>query len=213
MTVLSLRGGRDQRQRRDLPDGTTLRWPGAEGKFALFAEVLWIGVLTVAGGLLVITLPAALAASTRHLHRYLRADRSTIGQWWSDFGAALRTGWIVGLTTTAAAAVLSFNLLLAGTRVLPGWQVVVAGGALAGVLVALILLQSAARWSPEHGWRQALRDGARSLITDPGAIIQLVLALLLTSIVTWQLLPLLVPGLGCLVFAVLAVKERERPAK
>lgn len=198
------------RKRRELPDGTQLKWPGAEGKFALFAEVLWMGILTVAGGLLIITLPAAISASTRHLHRYLLAERSTLGQWWSDFLSALRTGWVVGLTTTALAAVLLFNLLLAGTQVLPGWQAVIAVGLVALTALALVLLQSAVRWKPSTGWRRAVRDGVGSFATDPGAIVPLIVALVLTVVVTWQLPPLIVPGMGCLVFAVLVVKERER---
>jgi uncharacterized membrane protein YesL len=206
MTARSMR----KRRERSQVDGTQLKWPGAEGKFALFAEVLWMGILTVAGGLLIITLPAAIAASTRHLHRYLLAERSTLGQWWSDFLSALRTGWVVGLTTAVLAAVLLFNLLLAGTQVLPGWQAVFAVGLVALAALALTLLQSAVRWSPEKGWRQAVRDGLQTFASDPGAIIPLIVALVLTVVVTWQLPPLIVPGMGCLVFAVLVVKERER---
>ncbi|GAA2173665.1 hypothetical protein GCM10009784_08940 [Arthrobacter parietis] len=206
MTPRSVR----KRRERPQPDGTQLKWPGAEGKFALFAEVLWIGILTVAGGLLLVTLPAAIAASSRHLHRYLLAERSTLGQWWSDFLSALRTGWVVGLTTTALALVLLFNLLLAGTQVLPGWQAVFVVGLLALAAFALTLLQSAVRWTPEKGWRQAVRDGVQAFGSDPGAIVPLLVALTLTVIVTWQLPPLIVPGMGCLVFAVLVVKERER---
>lgn len=201
---------RSKRRQREFPDGTQLRWPGAEGKFALFAEVLWIGILTAVGGLLLITLPAAIVASTRHLHRYLLAERSTLGQWGADFLAALRTGWIVGLTTTALAAVLLFNLLLAGTQVLPGWPVVFAVGLLALAALVLALVQSAARWTAPTGWRQAVKDGLGSFTADPGAIVPLIVAVVLTVVVTWQLPPLLVPGLGCLVFAVLVVKERER---
>ena len=206
MTPRSARKRREQ----SLPDGTQLKWPGAQGKFALFAEVLWMGVLTFAGGLLLITLPAAITASTRHLHRYLLAERSTLGQWSSDFLSALRTGWVVGLTTTALAAVLLFNLLLAGTQVLPGWQAVFVVGLVALAALALVLLQSAVRWAPEKGWRQAVREGLGTFTSDPGAIPPLTVALVLTVVVTWQLPPLIAPGLGCLVFAVLVVKERER---
>lgn len=210
MTRRSVRDRREQRRLQNNTDGTQLKWPGAEGKFALFAEVLWMGILTVAGGLLIITLPASTAASTRHLHRYLLAERSTLGQWWSDYLAALRTGWLVGLTTTALASVLLFNLLLAGTQVLPGWQAVFVVGLLALGALALTLLQTAVRWTPEKGWRQALREGVQAFASDPGAIVPLLVALALTVVVTWQLPPLIVPGLGCLVFAVLVVKERER---
>lgn len=204
------RGQRERRQRRPLPDGTQLKWPGAEGKFALFAEVLWMGVLTVVGGLLLITLPAAVAASTRHLHRYLLAERSTVGQWWQDYLSALRTGWIVGVGAVALAAVLLFNLLLAGTQVLPGWQAVFAVGLFGLAALAVTLLQSAVRWSLEKGWRQAVRDGVQAFVSDAGAILPLLVALALTVVVTWQLPPLIVPGMGCLVFAVLVVKDRER---
>ncbi len=213
MTARSLGNRREKRrltQKRELPDGTQLKWPGAEGKFALFAEVLWMGILTAAGSLLIVTLPAAITASTRHLHRYLLAERSTLGQWWADYLSALRTGWVVGLTTTALAAVLLVNLVIAGSQLLPGWPLVFGFALLALAALTLFLLQSAVRWTPSHGWRQAVRDGFNSFRTDAGAIVPLIAAVVLTIVVTWQLPPLIVPGLGCLVFAVLVVKERER---
>lgn len=198
--------------RRSSPDvdGTQLAWPGAQGKFALFGEVLWVGVLTCVGGLAIITLPAAVAASIRHLHRYLRAEDSTVRTWGADFVQSLRTGWVVGMTVTVLALILGLNVLLASARVLPGWQVVLAVGVLGLAALAVVLLQSAARWTPDDGWWAAVRSGFRSLATDAGAIPLVLAAVVLTAVVTWQLPPLIVPGLGCLVFAVLTVKERPR---
>lgn len=198
--------------RRSSPDvdGTQLAWPGAQGKFALFGEVLWVGVLTCVGGLAIITLPAAVAASIRHLHRYLRAEDSTVRTWGADFVQSLRAGWVVGMTVTVLALILGLNVLLASARVLPGWQVVLAVGVLGLAALAVVLLQSAARWMPDGGWWVAVRSGFRSLATDAGAIPLVIAAVVLTAVVTWQLPPLIVPGLGCLVFAVLTVKERPR---
>jgi hypothetical protein len=87
---------------------------------------------------------------------------------------------------------------------------VYAVGLLGLAVLAVTLLQSAVRWTPEKGWRQAVRHGVRAFVSDSGAVLPLLVALTLTVIVTWQLPPLIVPGMGCLVFAVLVVKERER---
>lgn len=201
---------RRQRSRRPDIDGSQLKWPGAEGKFALFGEVLWIGVLTFVGGLAIITLPAAITASSRHLHRYLLAERSTLGMWGADFVRALRTGWIVGITTAVLAGILILNVALSSAQALPAWQLVLAVGVIGLAVLTVALLQSAVRWGPETGWWSAVRAGFRSLKADAGANAPVIAAVVLAVVVTWQLPPLIVPGLGCLVFAVLAVKERQR---
>jgi uncharacterized membrane protein YesL len=198
----------DQRQ---ITVGETVeRWPGATAKFALFAEVLFVGVLCVGAGLLIITLPAAMVASSRHLHRFLLAEKSTMGYWWADFRIALRTGWVVGLVAATLSAILLLNIMIASRQALPGWQFILAFGTVMLVGLVMTLLQSTVRWRPDRGWKQTLQRGHRSFVEDPGSVPLLLVALLLTVVLAWQLPPLIVPGIGCLVFAALATSVRKR---
>ena len=65
-----------------LQERAPMRFPGATGAFALFGEVLLVGLLITVGGILLVTLPAALAAGIRHLRRYLNAEASPQRQFW-----------------------------------------------------------------------------------------------------------------------------------
>ena len=191
-------------------DGSELRWPGATAKFALFGEVLWVGVLCCIASLGVVTVPAALAAGSAHLHRYLRAEDSTVRLFVADFRAALRRGWMAGLALVVALGVLLLDIVVANSRLLPGWQGILAVGTvlLVGGLVALT--GTTARWPDSRSWRLAVRDWLRDARKDPAGVLWLLAAVALTAIVTWQLPPLIIPGIGCLVFAALATSVRER---
>jgi uncharacterized membrane protein YesL len=191
-------------------DGNELRWPGATAKFALFAEVLWVGVLCCVASLGVVTVPAALAAGSAHLHRYLRAEDSTVRLFVTDFTAALRRGWIAGLALVVAVGVLLLDIVVANSRLLPGWQGILTVGVvlLAGALVTLV--GTTARWPASRSWRLAVRAWLQDARRDPAGILWLLAAVVLTVMVTWQLPPLIVPGIGCLVFAALATSVRER---
>ncbi|GAA1961353.1 hypothetical protein GCM10009717_30120 [Agromyces allii] len=203
-------GRRPKRARRPEVDGSTLRWPGAANRFALFGEVLWVGILVVACSLPIVTLPAALAAGIRHLHRFLAAEASGVRLFLGDVRRGLPGGVAVGAAAVVLAAVLWLDVRLAASGALPGGPVVGAVGALGLVALAVALLLAASAWTPERGWRPALRSVPARFAGDPVGALYLVVALGLAAVVTWQLPPLVVPGVGCLVFAVVATGERER---
>lgn len=205
---------RDARRRRPEVDGSTLRWPGAANRFALFGEVLWVGILVVVCSLPIVTLPAALAAGIRHLRRFLAAEASGVRLYLADVRRAFAGGAAVVGAAVVASAVLWFDVRLASSGALPGGPVVGAVGVVGLVAVGLALVVAAAGWSPEGGWRRAVRAVPARVAADAAGAAYLVVALGLTAVVTWQLPPLIVPGLGCLVFAVVAIGERrrERPA-
>jgi hypothetical protein len=198
------------RGREAAADGSSLRWPGATAKFALFGEVLWVGVLCCIAGLGVVTIPAAFAAGSAHLHRFLRAEDSSLRQFAADFTAALRTGWLVGLGVAVAVSLLLLDIVVAGSRLLPGWQAVLGLGValLASVLVGLA--GTTARWPAAGSWRAAALEWVRDVRRDPAGVLWLLAAVALAAIVSWQLPPLVVPAVGCLVFAALATSVRER---
>lgn len=192
-----------------MTDGSRLRWPGAAGGFALFGEALWVGVLVTLAGLPLLTLPAALAAGVRSLRRYLRAERSGLTEFWGDVRAAALGGAVVALITLAALGVLSISGFVAATSPLPGRELVLVVCGLATVGIVTTLVALASQWRPARGWRGAARVVRASMVGDVSGTALLVVAVGLTAVAAWQLPPLIVPALGCLVFAAAVVIERR----
>lgn len=186
------------------------RWPGATSAFGLFGEVMLVGILTTLVGLLVLTLPAALAAGTRHLRRYLAAEDSSMDLYWRDVRRALPGSLLVGAAATALAALLVVDVALGRAEVLPAGQLVAAVGYFGLALLAAALFAASAAWTPETGWRVAVRAMPRVLAADPVGVLYLGVTAVFAVIVTWQLLPLIIPALGCVVLAIVAVPERPR---
>ncbi|MHA7281491.1 hypothetical protein [Arthrobacter sp. TMS2-4] len=191
-------------------DGSAVRWPGATAKFALFGEVLWVGVLCCAAGLGIITIPASFAAGSAHLHRFLRAEDSTVRQFAADFAAALRTGWLAGLGVAVVASLLLLDIVVAGSGLLPAGRVILAAGVILLIGLLSALVGTTARWQTTRSWRAAGLLWLRDAREDPAGVLWVAAACVLTAMVAWQLPPLIVPGIGCLVFAALATAVRER---
>lgn len=192
------------------------RFPGATGAFALFGEVLWTGILVALCSLPIVTAPAALAASVRHLRRYLHARDSRAGLFFRDVRTALvRGGRWSGLVVGAVAAVIVGLLLLQATVIptlgLPGAEAVTAVALALVVVLCLLLCLACASWGPTRGWRLAIGMAVPRAIADPVGTLLLAVAVGLTAVAAWQLPPLLVPALGCLAFAVTVVSGRRRP--
>ncbi len=186
------------------------RFPGAAAKFALFGEVLLIGLLVLVVGALVVTLPVALAAGIRHLGRYVAAEDSRLGLFWRDVRAGVAGGAVVGLVALVIAAVLGVDILLARTGMLPGGVVIEAVGWTGLAALAVALLVAAGAWEPTAGWRQAVRDVPAIIRGDVRALAFYIAAVALVVILTWMLPPLLPAALGCAVLAVVAVPHRRR---
>lgn len=192
---------------------TTARFPGARSAFGLLGEVLLVGILVALVSLPVVTLPAGLAAGTRHLRRFLRAEDSSLEWFWRDVRAALLGGIGVGVASVVIAAVLALDIDLASTGVLPGGPVVAFVGWAGLAALVLALFVAAGRWSPELGWLGALRAVPRALRDDPAGAGYLVATAAFAVIVTWQLIPLVIAALGCVALAIVAVPERPRRAR
>ncbi|MCP2032005.1 putative membrane protein YesL [Okibacterium sp. HSC-33S16] len=191
-------------------DGSAARWPGAAGAFALFGEVLWVGVLVTVSGIFVLTLPAALAAGSGHLRRYLAAEEASVRIFFRDLKKAFVGSLAIGAIAVAAVLLLTLDLALSLSGLLPGSQLVFIAGLIGLVLVGLVLVRSAALWRAEAGWPTALRETLPSLGADLVGALYLVVALGLAVLLTWQLAPLVIAGVGCLVFASVVVLERKR---
>ena len=193
-----------------LSEHTASPFPGARMKFALFGEVLTVGLLITLVGLLVVTLPVGLAAGIRHLRRFVAAEDSRLALFWQDVRAALLPGAAVGAAALVATLILLIDIDLARSGFLPGGAAIeVVGWAGLGA-VALVLLTAAGAWSPESGWRGALRQVPARLRADlPGAAYLLATAVFV-GVATWALIPLFLPAIGCAALAVVAIPERRR---
>jgi hypothetical protein len=215
-TMMSRRGEKAAR-RADLSgagpvreERAPMRFPGATGAFALFGEVLLTGLLIAAGGILLVTMPAALAAGIRHLRRYLNAEASPQRLFWRDYLKALPGGLVLGVVGLLLVLILDIDIDLAGSGALPGGAAVAAVGWVGLAAVAVTLLAAAGAWAPATGWRSAVRGVPAALAADLTGVLFLVATAVFVCVVTWVLVPLVIPALGCAALAVVAIPARRR---
>ncbi len=193
-----------------LSESAPLRNPGARTKFALFGEVLMVGLLITLVGLLVITLPAGLAAGIRHLRRFVAAEDSRLSLFWQDVRAALLPGALVGAVALVVTLILLLDIDLARSGFLPGGAAVEVVGWVGLAAAALALLTAAGAWVPGTGWRGAVRAVPARVRADlPGAL-YLIATAVFVGVVTWALVPLFIPAIGCAALAVVAIPQRRR---
>jgi len=193
-----------------LQERAPMRFPGATGAFALFGEVLLTGLLITVGGLLLITFPAALAAGIRHLRRYLNAEASPQRRFWQDYLKALPGGLVIGVVGLALVLLLVLDIDLANSGALPGGIAISAVGWVGLAAVAVTLLASAGAWDPITGWRAAVSGVPAALRADGTGALFLVSTAVLVCVLTWVLVPLVIPALGCAALAVIAIPARRR---
>ncbi len=186
------------------------RFPGVKGGFALFGEVLVTGLLVTVAGIAIITLPAALAAGIRHLRRYVNADASHARLFWQDFVKALPGGLVVGLATLVLTALLALDIDLANSGFLPGGAAIAIVGWAGLAVVAGALLASAGAWTPQLGWRAAVRGVPATVVSDLRGALLLAATAGFVGVAAWMLVPLVIPALGCAALAVVAIPERRR---
>ncbi|MWV57767.1 hypothetical protein [Rathayibacter sp. VKM Ac-2754] len=207
----SRRAARDARAA--AADGTALRWPGAANKFALFAEVMFTGVLVTVLALPLVTLPLALAVGARHLRRFVLDEPSTLATALAEARTGLVRSLPIGVGLVLASAALALDLALVAGGTLPGAAAVgaVCAAALAAGLV--VLLTASAAWQPDSRWVPLLKESAARSVRDLRGSGAVLVAVLLAVVVTWQLAPLVVPALGCTVFAAVAVRLSRTPVE
>lgn len=191
-------------------DEQPLRFPGAGARFALFGEVLLTGLLISLVGVMVVTLPAGLAAGVRHLRRFIAAEDSRLDLFWADVRRAILPGLPLGFGALVLALVLMLDIDLARSGFLPGGSMIQIVGCAGLVMLALALLASAGAWTPERGWRSALRAIPGLLRADIAGALYLAAAAVFVGVTTWALAPLFIPAIGCAALAVVAIPERRR---
>ncbi|WFE20093.1 hypothetical protein O7621_19545 [Solwaraspora sp. WMMD937] len=192
-------------------DLATTAGAGVRGaRFALFGETLLVGVLVLVSGLPLVTLLAALAAGCAQLRAYVDDTGSTrLGAFGVRLRAALPGSWRWSLAAVGAGLLLYFDAAVVRTGQLPVGELVAAACLLTAVGLGAVLLRAAAGWHPGAAWPALLRTAVHTLRTDPGGTVLLTLSLTGLILVTWQLVPLVVPMTGCVLLAAVAVHRRR----
>jgi hypothetical protein len=194
-----------------LPGSATIaRFPGAAAKFALLGEVLLVGVVVLALSIPLVTLPAAVAAGAAHLRRFIAAEGSSMRLLLADFRAALRGGIGIGAAALVVAGVLTLDILVAPS--VPGGGVVAVAGWVLLIALGTVVALAAASFSPDAGWIAAVRRLPALVAADLGGAVYTAVAVTFTGFITTVLVPLLLPALGCLILALVAIPERPRRA-
>lgn len=177
--------------------------------FALFAECLLTGLWLCIAALPVVTIPAALAASARHVGAFASGEPASLASFWADFRIAWRQSWRIGLAMIAAALVLVANLFVLAQEGVPGRSALAAATFLIAGAGATVLLRAAAAWSPGEQWRGLLRTALEHTREDASGTGILLGGTVVLAVCAWALWLLVVPMSGCLVGAAVAVHRRR----
>lgn len=184
--------------------------PGAQAKFGLFGEALTIGLLITLVSLAVVTLPIALAAGIRQLRRFVQATDSRSALFWDDVRAGILPSLVVGVPAALIAAVLTVDVVLARSGALPGGEIVGVVGWAGLVVLSVGVLLAAGAWSPQVGWLAAARAVPGLVRADAVGTLYIAATAVFVGVVTWALIPLFIPAIGCAALAVVAVPVRRR---
>ncbi|MEV1023310.1 hypothetical protein [Streptomyces sp. NPDC050264] len=174
--------------------------------FALFADMLLVGLLTSLAALPVLTLPAAFRAATATLRGTARTGvqisaRAYVGQLRAHLTAR---GLAAGLLPPLLLAVLLVDAALV-RGALPGAGLMGPALALLALGAAVVGLRSTARSAPH---RLSPRAALLRSAADPRGTLLLAGAVVLAALLAWSM-PLLVPLLpGPLAFAATVVELR-----
>jgi hypothetical protein len=178
-------------------------------RFALFGEVLLVGVWVLLLALPVLTLLPAVAAGVRHLRRFVEGTDRGFAGFREDVVAACRGVWLVSGGSVVVLAVIALDLWAVSTGALPGGALVGVVGLAVGVALLVVLLRAAGLWVPGRAWWPVVQDGAREASTDVVGTALLVAALGVCGLLVWMLPPFLVVVGGLLSFAVVSVEVRR----
>jgi len=178
------------------------------GRFGLFSEALLVGLGVSVLSLPIITAVPALAAGVSHVRRHLDGRPDTIAALWEDFRSACRGVWLVSIGMPVLLLVLLFNLQLIGAGGMPGGTGVQIATVFLVAVLLVVVLRSAAGWSPGARWGTVVQAAAKRAGDDLMGTFLLVVAIGLCAVMVWMLAAILVIVPGLLSLAVVAVEHR-----
>jgi len=181
---------------------------GGTTRFALFGEILLVGVVVAVASIPLVTVVPAVAAGVLHLRRHLSGAPDGLRDLLGAFVSAVRDLWLPGVLLPVLLALLGLNVWLAGSGALVGSGVVTWVSVAVGVVAVVVALRTAGTWSPGRGGVAAVRTAARRTVADPTGSALLVVAVVLCAVLVWMLVALLIVVGGLVAMAVLAVEHR-----
>ncbi|MFE2498718.1 hypothetical protein ACFXKS_20735 [Streptomyces scopuliridis] len=178
-------------------------------RFALFADMLAVGLFTTVASLPLITAPVALAAGCSVLRDSARTERTATAGRYRD---ALRAHGVArtlaaGAVLLALGALFLLDLALAGAG-LPGAAAVSAALAAVGAGALVVGVRAAAHPAARRSWPAAVRAAARRSAADPAGSVLIAVALVLCAAIVWALPPLVLLAAGPLALAAVSVELR-----
>jgi hypothetical protein len=188
----------------------TAREPGElfGPRFALFADVLVLGLATTVAALPLLTAPAAMSTACVVLERRVHHDEpATVAHYAATLRARLRPGdLLAGAAALGGVALLLLNAAITGAG-LPGAAVIRPALALAGVFAVVVLLRACARPESLTSWRRALPAAADDALRHAGGSAVLLLAVATAAACAWAFPPLALLVAGPLALAARAVAQ------
>ncbi len=181
---------------------------GGTTRFALFGEILLVGVVVAVASIPLVTVVPAVAAGVLHLRRHLSGERDGLGDLVRGVGPALRDLWLPGVALPVLLGMLGYNVWVSSSGLLPGGSLVGWVSAVVGVGTVAVALRTAGTWSPGNGGLAAVGAAARRTVDDPAGSVLLVVAVGLCGVLVWMLVALLLVVGGLLALAALAVEHR-----
>ncbi|WP_411113478.1 hypothetical protein [Streptomyces sp. 029-5] len=178
-------------------------------RFALFADMLAVGLFTTVASLPLLTAPAALAAGCSVLRDSARTERTATAGRYRD---ALRAHGVArtlaaGAVPLALGALFLLDLALAGAG-LPGAAAVSVALAVVGAGALVVAVRAAAHPVARRSWPAAVRCAARRSAADPAGSVLIAVALALCAAIVWALPPLVLLAAGPPALAAVSVELR-----
>lgn len=182
-------------------------------RMTLFADVLWVGVVTSLACVPLITAPAALSTACAVVRGTRDAQPATAGRYLALLRERLRPGDLAaGAVALAGVLLFAADLALAGAG-LPGARVFAVTAGVIGACAVVVGLRACACPASLGDWRAAVRAAATASARDLGGSVLTLLALAAAALCAWMMLPLALLVPGPLALALTAIDVRNVPRR
>jgi hypothetical protein len=176
---------------------------------SLFLEVMSVGLWVVVFALPVVTIPSAIAAGVGHISRVLDDGHGSFAEFCRDFRRGVLGGAAVALALLVYLSCCALTLGLAGSDDSILGKLMV-GAALFAMLAGVTAVCTGAMLSSGSSWSRVFPSVRRVLVDDPMSVVYVGLACVGAIGLTVMWVPLVVPSVGVLVFALAVIGRRMR---
>lgn len=186
--------------------------------FELFGEMGLVGVLALAGCVVLVGWIAAVAAGVAHMRRHLWGYGDSVADYAGLFRDSLRGNWPAALASVAVGFLLWANAAWVSAGAVPGGSGLLAALGVVAAAVWAVCVSAAAAWSsPEgeatvagvRGWWALLASAGRTCLDDLVGTLLLLVSLGLGILLVWMFIPLFIVVPGLWVLAAVGVEFRR----